>query len=153
MDGRDPATTSADVGIIGGGVIGLAIARQLALQGREVFLIEKERFVGFHTSSRNSEVIHAGIHYPLGSLKARLCVRGRKMLYAYCERRGVPHRRIGKIIVATAPEQEGELARIADAATANGVDDLRPLGAAELRTMEPALKAARQDPIEALRYE
>ncbi len=92
VDGRQSATASVDVGVIGGGVIGLAIARRLALAGREVFLIEKERFVGFHTSSRNSEVIHAGIHYPLGSLKARLCVTGREALYAYCGRARRPAR-------------------------------------------------------------
>ena len=80
VDGRQSATASVDVGVIGGGVIGLAIARRLALAGREVFLVEKERFIGFHTSSRNSEVIHAGIHYPLGSLKARLCVSGREVI-------------------------------------------------------------------------
>jgi L-2-hydroxyglutarate oxidase LhgO len=125
--------------VVGAGVVGLAVARGLARAGREVVVLEAERLIGSHTSSRNSEVIHAGIYYPEGSAKARLCVRGREMLYAYCESRGVPHLRIGKIIVATAPGQEGELSRIAAAAAANGVDDLRPLGAAELRAMEPAL--------------
>ena len=125
--------------VVGAGVVGLAVARGLARAGREVVVLEAERRIGSHTSSRNSEVIHAGIYYPRDSAKARLCVRGREMLYAYCESRGVPYRRIGKIIVATAPGQEGELAKIAAAAAANGVDDLRPLGAAELRAMEPAL--------------
>ena len=114
--------------VVGAGVVGLAVARGLARAGREVIVLEAERLIGSHTSARNSEVIHAGIYYPKGSAKARLCVRGREMLYAYCESRGVPHRRLGKIIVATAPEQEGELAGIAAAAAANGVDDLRPLG-------------------------
>ena len=126
--------------VVGAGVVGLAVARGLARAGREVVVLERERLVGSHTSARNSEVIHAGIYYPQGSAKARLCVRGREMLYAWCESHGVPHRRIGKIIVATSAEQEGALAGIAAAAAANGVDDLRPLGTAELRAMEPALR-------------
>lgn len=125
--------------VVGAGVVGLAVARGLARAGREVVVLEAERLIGSHTSARNSEVIHAGIYYPKGSAKARLCVRGREMLYAYCEARGVPHRRIGKIIVATASGQEGALGLIAAAAAANGVDDLRPLGRAELRALEPAL--------------
>ena len=126
--------------VVGAGVVGLAVARGLARAGREVVVLEGERLIGSHTSARNSEVIHAGIYYPKGSAKARLCVRGREMLYAYCEARGVHHLRIGKIIVATAPGQEGELGGIAAAAAANGVDDLRPLGATELRALEPALR-------------
>ena len=126
--------------VVGAGVVGLAVARGLARAGREVVVLEQERLIGSHTSARNSEVIHAGIYYPKDSAKARLCVRGREMLYAWCESHGVPHRRLGKIIVATAPEQEGALAGIAAAAAANGVDDLRPLGTAELRAMEPALR-------------
>jgi L-2-hydroxyglutarate oxidase LhgO len=142
VDGRNPAPTSADVGIIGGGVIGLAIARQLALQGREVFLIDKERFVGFHTSSRNSEVIHAGIHYPLGSLKARLCVRGRDALYAYCAERGVPHQRTGKLVVATREEELPALEHVRSSAAANGVE-LGWLDAGEVRALEPEVSAVR----------
>jgi L-2-hydroxyglutarate oxidase LhgO len=126
--------------VVGAGVVGLACARALARAGREVVVLEREGRIGSHTSSRNSEVIHAGIYYPQGSAKARLCVRGRELLYAWCEARGVPHRRIGKIIVATEPGQEGQLAAIAAAAAANGVDDLRPLGAAELGRLEPALR-------------
>jgi L-2-hydroxyglutarate oxidase LhgO len=126
--------------VVGAGVVGLAVAQRLARAGREVVVLEQERLIGSHTSARNSEVIHAGIYYPRGSAKARLCVRGREMLYAWCAAHGVPHKRIGKIIVATAPEQEGALAGIAAAAAANGVDDLRPLAAAELRAMEPALR-------------
>ena len=87
--------------VVGAGVVGLAVARGLARAGREVVVLERERLIGSHTSARNSEVIHAGIYYPKGSAKARLCVRGREMLYAWCEAHGVPHRRIGKIIVAT----------------------------------------------------
>jgi L-2-hydroxyglutarate oxidase LhgO len=126
--------------VVGAGVVGLAVARGLARAGREVVVLEQERLIGSHTSSRNSEVIHAGIYYPAGSAKARLCVRGREMLYAYCESRGVPHRRIGKIIVATEAAQEGQLAGIAAAAAANGVDDLRRLDAGTLRALEPSLR-------------
>jgi L-2-hydroxyglutarate oxidase LhgO len=126
--------------VIGAGVVGLACARALARAGREVVVLEREGRIGSHTSSRNSEVIHAGIYYPRGSAKARLCLRGRALLYAYCAARGVPHRRVGKIIVATEPAQEPALAGIAAAAAANGVDDLRPLGARELAGLEPSLR-------------
>jgi L-2-hydroxyglutarate oxidase LhgO len=142
VQGSDSTTTSADVGVIGAGVIGLAIARQLARAGREVFLIEKERFVGFHTSSRNSEVIHAGIHYPPGSRKARLCVRGRDALYAYCVERDVPHARLGKLVVATCEEELPALEHIRTAAAANGVE-LGWLDAAEVRELEPEVSAVR----------
>jgi L-2-hydroxyglutarate oxidase LhgO len=126
--------------VVGAGVVGLAVARTLAAAGREVVVLEAERLIGSHTSSRNSEVIHAGIYYPKGSAKARLCLRGKALLYAYCAARGVPHRRLGKIIVATDPGQEAALAGIAAAAAANGVDDLAPLAAADLRALEPALR-------------
>jgi L-2-hydroxyglutarate oxidase LhgO len=89
-----------DAVVIGAGVIGLAVARRLAMAGREVLILEKADAIGTETSSRNSEVIHAGIYYPAGSLKARLCVRGRQLLYAYCAERGVPHKRVGKLLVA-----------------------------------------------------
>jgi len=104
-----------DCVVIGAGVVGLAIARRLALAGREVIVLESEGEIGVHTSSRNSEVIHAGIYYPRGSLKARLCVAGRDLLYLYCAERGVAHRRCGKLIVATSEADEPELARIAAA--------------------------------------
>ena len=100
---------SIDCAVIGAGVIGLAVARALAQAGREVLVLEAEDSIGNHTSSRNSEVIHAGIYYEPGSLKARLCVAGRQALYDYCEARGVPHRRCGKLIVATTPTQHAEL--------------------------------------------
>jgi L-2-hydroxyglutarate oxidase LhgO len=125
--------------VVGAGVVGLAVARTLARAGREVIVLEAEGRVGSHTSSRNSEVIHAGIYYPQGSAKARLCVRGRELLYAYCEARGVPHRRIGKIIVAAEAAQAGALAGIAAAAAGNGVE-LTPLGPADLARLEPALR-------------
>jgi L-2-hydroxyglutarate oxidase LhgO len=142
VEPSDSTISGADVGVIGAGVIGLAIARRLALSGREVFLIEKERFVGFHTSSRNSEVVHAGIHYPLGSLKARLCVRGRDALYAYCAERGVPHSRLGKLVVATCEEEVPALDHIRNAAAANGVD-LGWLDASEVQELEPEVSAVR----------
>src|SRR5689334_2034696 len=93
-----------DVAVIGGGVVGLAVARALALSGREVVVLEAESALGSHTSSRNSEVIHAGIYYPTGSEKAGLCVAGKTLLYEYCEREGVAHARLGKLIVATRDE-------------------------------------------------
>ena len=125
--------------IIGGGVIGLATARALAMAGREVIILEREGGIGGGVSSRNSEVIHAGIYYPANSLKARLCVDGRHRLYAYCTARNVPHRRCGKFIVATTPQQVGELDGIAAAARRNGVDDLEQLSGADAIKAEPEL--------------
>src|SRR5689334_13069307 len=101
--------------VVGAGVIGLAVARALALGGREVMILEGERHFGSWTSARNSEVIHAGLYYPKGSLKAELCVEGRERLYGYCEARGVPHRRCGKLIVAGDEGQRDELEAIAKA--------------------------------------
>lgn len=128
-----------DCVVVGAGVVGLAVARALALAGREVVVLEREGLIGSHTSSRNSEVIHAGIYYPRDSAKARLCVRGRELLYAYCASRGVPHRRLGKIIVATGPEQTPALDAARAAARGNGVDDLTTLDAADLARLEPDL--------------
>ncbi|MCR6476578.1 NAD(P)/FAD-dependent oxidoreductase [Variovorax sp. ZS18.2.2] len=128
-----------DCAVIGGGVVGLAVARALALAGREVLVLESEGAIGTGTSSRNSEVIHAGIYYPQGSLKARLCVEGRHSLYAYAAERGVPHRRCGKLIVATSAEQVGQLEAIRVKAAANGVDDLVQITAQQAREMEPQL--------------
>jgi len=125
--------------VIGAGVVGLAIARALAQSGREVVILEAEPLIGSRTSARNSEVIHAGIYYPKGSLKARLCVAGRQALYAYCAGRHVPHRRCGKLIVATDDAEIDRLPAIAAAAAANGVTDLRGVSAAEARAMEPEL--------------
>ncbi|MER2508908.1 MAG: NAD(P)/FAD-dependent oxidoreductase [Amaricoccus sp.] len=126
--------------VVGAGVVGLAVARTLARAGREVILLEREGLIGSHTSSRNSEVIHAGLYYPAGSAKAALCPRGRELLYAYCATRGVPHRRLGKIIVATDAAQVAGLETVAAAARANGVADLAPLGRADLARLEPALR-------------
>jgi L-2-hydroxyglutarate oxidase LhgO len=129
-----------EVAVIGAGVVGLAVARALALQGREVVILEAESAFGTGASARNSEVIHAGIYYPRGSLKARLCVAGRSLLYEYCERRGISHRRCGKLIVATSEPQIAELSRIRAAAAANGVE-LETLGAEQARQLEPELAA------------
>ncbi len=128
-----------DCAVIGGGVVGLAVARALALSGREVLVLESEGAIGTGTSSRNSEVIHAGIYYPQGSLKARLCVEGKQMLYAYAAERGVPHQRCGKLIVATSPEQAGQLEAIQKKAADNGIDDLVLLTAQQAIAMEPQL--------------
>jgi L-2-hydroxyglutarate oxidase LhgO len=128
-----------DAVVIGAGLVGLACARALALAGREVVILEAEDAIGTHTSSRNSEVIHAGIYYPQGSLKARACVEGRKRLYEYCAAQGVPHRRCGKLIVATDAAQLDELAGIQRKAHANGVTDVAPVSVAEVRAMEPEL--------------
>src|SRR6201999_1487188 len=100
---------TVDAIVIGAGVVGLAVARALAMRGRETLILESEACIGTQTSSRNSEVIHAGIYYPPGSLKARLCVAGRDLLYHFCEQNGVPHRRCGKLIVATSEEQRSTL--------------------------------------------
>jgi L-2-hydroxyglutarate oxidase LhgO len=123
--------------VIGAGVVGLAVARRLALAGREVVVLEAEDAFGTHTSSRNSEVIHAGIYYSTGSLKARLCVAGRQALYRYCADHGVEHRRIGKIIVACDDSEVAGLDRYRRQAEVNGVDDLRTLDRDELAALEP----------------
>ncbi|HWS73578.1 MAG TPA: NAD(P)/FAD-dependent oxidoreductase [Quisquiliibacterium sp.] len=128
-----------DTVVVGAGVVGLAIAHELAVTGREVLVLEAAAQFGSGVSSRNSEVIHAGLYYEPGSLKARLCVEGRRLLYAWCEERGVAHRRCGKLIVATEPGQRGALERIEQRALAAGVADLRWLSAGEARAMEPAL--------------
>jgi L-2-hydroxyglutarate oxidase LhgO len=125
--------------VIGAGVVGLAIARRLAQAGREVIVLEAADAIGTVTSSRNSEVIHAGIYYPAGSLMARFCVAGKHALYDYCRARGIPHRNSGKLIVATRPEEITKLQAIKAHAEANGVDDLRVLSGAEARALEPQL--------------
>ena len=126
--------------VIGAGVVGLACARALALAGREVIVLEEADAIGTHTSSRNSEVIHAGIYYPPGSLKAGCCVQGRQRLYRYCETHGVAHRRCGKLIVATQNAQLAALHKMQALAAANGVGDLRLLTRDETQEMEPALR-------------
>ena len=131
--------SDVEVVIAGAGVIGLAVARALALNGRDVMVLEAADSFGTVTSSRNSEVIHAGIYYPRGSLKARLCVAGRERLYGYCETHGIPHKRCGKLIVATSGPQLAELQKIKAAAEANGVV-LGQLSAVQARDLEPALR-------------
>jgi L-2-hydroxyglutarate oxidase LhgO len=126
--------------VIGAGVIGLAAARALALAGHEVIVLERAYTIGFETSSRNSEVIHGGLYYPEGSLKARSCVEGRERLYAYCQEHGVPHARLGKLIVATAEEEILGVEQIAAAARANGVDNLEWLSASQAQRLEPELQ-------------
>jgi L-2-hydroxyglutarate oxidase LhgO len=126
--------------VIGAGVVGLAVARRLAQAGREVMVLEAHPAIGMETSSRNSEVIHAGLYYPGGSLKASLCVSGREALYAYCAERGIAHQRCGKLVVATSDAQHGKLAAIAAQAAANGCAEVSMIGAADAQAMEPALR-------------
>jgi L-2-hydroxyglutarate oxidase LhgO len=130
-----------DAIVIGAGVVGLAIGRAFAQRGLETVVLERANAIGTGTSSRNSEVIHAGIYYPAGSLKARLCVAGREQLYAYCEAHGVGHRSCGKLLVATSEVQRARLAQIQAQAARNGVHDLRLLDAMQLQALEPALNA------------
>src|SRR5215467_678681 len=113
--------------VIGAGVIGLAVARRLAQAGREVVVLEAAEGIGTVTSSRNSEVIHAGIYYPAGSWMARMCVAGKHALYRYCDEHGIPYRNCGKLIVATTPEETAKLAAIRAHAEANGVADMQTL--------------------------
>ncbi len=127
--------------VIGAGVVGLACARRLAAAGREVVVLEQHELIGSETSSRNSEVIHAGIYYPTGSLKAKLCVAGKHQLYDYCAEHQVPYRRCGKIIVATHAEQHATLEEYRRQAAANGVTDLSWLSQAQVQALEPAVAA------------
>ena len=129
-----------DAVVIGAGVVGLAVARELAMLGRDVIVLEKNGAIGEETSARNSEVIHAGIYYPTGSLKARLCVEGRQRLYAYCSEKGIPHRRCGKMIVAVHDAQRPKLDALERTALANGVADLEVLGERDIAALEPAVR-------------
>jgi L-2-hydroxyglutarate oxidase LhgO len=131
---------TVDCVVVGAGVVGLAVARALALAGREVLILEAAEAIGTETSSRNSEVIHAGIYYPAGSLMARFCVAGRRMLYAYCARKGVPHRNCGKLIAATNAQEDDMLAGIKRRAEVNGVEGMQVLTAAEAVGLEPHLR-------------
>lgn len=128
--------------VIGAGVVGLACARELSMHGIETLIIERHGKVGQEISSRNSEVIHAGLYYPTGSLKARLCVQGNLSLYNYCEQRGIAHKRCGKLIVATAPDQEGKLEQLRDQAVSNGVSEIRMITRAEATALEPQLSCS-----------
>jgi L-2-hydroxyglutarate oxidase LhgO len=128
-----------DCVVVGAGVIGLAVARRLALAGREVVVLEEAEGIGTVTSSRNSEVIHAGIYYPAGSWMARMCVSGKQALYRYCDEHGIPYRNCGKLIVATTPQEAEKLQSIRSHAEANGVGDMQPLSGDAARALEPAL--------------
>lgn len=126
--------------VIGAGVIGLAIARALAIRGVHVLLLEREGVIGSGTSSRNSEVIHAGLYYEPESLKALLCVNGRRMLYRYCDERRVPHRRCGKLVVATDQSEDAYLVDLRQRAERNGVEEIKLIGAARLKGLEPHVR-------------
>jgi L-2-hydroxyglutarate oxidase LhgO len=128
-----------DCVVVGAGVVGLAVARALAIGGREVMIIEAASAIGTGISSRNSEVIHAGIHYPPGSLKARLCVRGKALMYAFCEERHIPHRRIGKLVVATDDSQLHALGHVLENGNSSGVDDLVAIDRAQATEFEPLI--------------
>jgi len=134
---------SVECVVIGAGVVGLAVARALALAGHEVLILEAARQFGTETSSRNSEVIHAGLHYPNGSLKARFCVLGRDLLYAYCDGHGVPYRRLGKLTVACDEHEAKSLEAIVKKAQGNGVDNLEWVSGEDARRMEPELRCVR----------
>jgi L-2-hydroxyglutarate oxidase LhgO len=136
------AIEQLDAIVIGAGVVGLACARGLARSGLETVILERHGSFGTETSARSSEVIHAGIHYPPGSLKARLCTAGSRQLYRYCEAFGVNYRRCGKLIVATSPEQGTELAAIQANALANGVEDIEALTARAAARLEPYLRCS-----------
>ena len=134
------AADSVECVVVGAGVVGLAIARALALEGHEVLVLEAENAFGTHTSSRNSEVIHAGIYYPTNSLKARTCVSGNALLYDYCRQRGVDFKKTGKLIVATNVEQLGLLNAYLAQGRVNGVDDLELVSQDMLRQLEPEVR-------------
>ena len=125
--------------VIGAGVVGLAVARAIAVRGHDVIVAEAENAIGTGISSRNSEVIHGGMYYPTESVRRRLCVAGRRLLYDYCDGHGVPYRRCGKLIVATNPAEEAKIAQIYANGIANGVEGLTLIDGAAARAMEPAL--------------
>jgi len=133
------STYEIDCVVIGAGIIGLAVARALALSGKDVWVLEAEKTIGTGISSRNSEVIHAGIYHPEGSLKAQLCVRGKSLLYEYLDERTLPYKRCGKLIAACNDAQQASLENILAKADANGVNDLQPLSRAQAQELEPAL--------------
>ena len=135
-----PRTYKAEAVVVGAGVVGLAIARALALRGIEVFVIEIAGGIGYGTSSRNSEVIHAGLYYKPGSLKAHLCVDGRRALYQYCNEKRLPHKRCGKLVVAANASEEAYLDQLAQKAEANGVEEFELVNTAGLKALEPSLQ-------------
>lgn len=136
---RGQVSVDIECVVVGAGVVGLAVARALARNGREVILVEAGEGIGVGISSRNSEVVHAGIYYPSGSLKAQLCVEGKQRLYAFCDERGVDYQRVGKLIVASDDRQCQSLQALLDQGLRNGVDDLQLLDARQVRALEPEL--------------
>ena len=126
--------------VVGAGVVGLAVARALSMAGQEVVVLEQHDIIGSETSARNSEVIHAGIYYPKDSLKARTCIKGKRLLYDFCNSHGVPHDNMGKVIIASNDAQLAALAGIQEHASQNGVSDLVQLNKSELKALEPALR-------------
>ncbi|UCD44186.1 MAG: FAD-dependent oxidoreductase [Candidatus Bathyarchaeota archaeon] len=136
-----PPFEKVDVVIAGAGAVGLAIASEIAGRDREIYVLEKEKSYGQATSSRNSEVIHAGIYYPEGSLKAELCVMVNPMIYEICEENNIPHRRVGKIIVANGEEEIRQLEEIIVKARGNGARDLELIDEDRVRELEPRVKA------------
>jgi L-2-hydroxyglutarate oxidase LhgO len=136
------ASGQVDAIVAGAGVVGIAIARALSLAGKEVYVIESATSIGTGISSRSSEVMHAGLYYPPASLKARLCIAGQRLLYKYCAERAIPHRRLGKLIVATQSDQTATLDHIMSNAIASGVNSLRRIGADDACSLEPELHCA-----------
>src|SRR5262245_4493577 len=130
-------TPDVETVVVGAGAVGLAVARALSAAGREVLVLERHGGIGQETSSRSSEVIHAGLYYPPGSLKAKFCVEGKKLLYDFCRDNGVPHVRYGKLLVATSDEDRARLDGLARTAAANGVDDVVALSGADVKALEP----------------
>ena len=128
--------------VVGAGVVGLAVARELSLAGQEVLVLEQHDTIGAEVSSRNSEVIHAGIYYPPGSLRATLCVRGKALLYPFAHENGVPHQAISKLLIAVTDAQIPKLAALCATAKKNGVDDLQPLSVADAKKLEPEVACA-----------
>jgi L-2-hydroxyglutarate oxidase LhgO len=128
--------------VVGAGVVGLAVARELSLRGHEVVVAEKSETFGTGISSRSSEVVHGGMYYPASSLRARHCVRGRRALYAFCDSHGVPHRRCGKLIVATTDSEASKINSIFQQGLANDVEGLSMLDASEARRLEPNLRCS-----------
>lgn len=137
------ATPDIETLVIGAGVVGLAIAAECAKAGQQSYVLERHSAIGQEVSSRSSEVIHAGIYYPPGSLKARLCVEGKSLLYAYARDRDVAARRIGKLVVATSTAETEALGAIADRAKASGVNDLQWLDARDVQNLEPAVSSVK----------
>lgn len=140
-EANDSMTTHVDVAVVGAGVIGLAVAAEVARDDRIVVVLEKNDGYGLGTSSRNSQVIHAGIYYPADSLKGRTCVEGREMLYRLCSKHDLPHKRTGKIIVVTDQRRVAELEELHDRGRSNGVDDLELLSRQEVKRLEPNVTA------------